>query len=287
MNDYLLASVLGLIEGLTEFLPISSTAHLRISEALLGVDLSDGYWKMFTIVIQLGAILCLPIYFWGRIKAFFATFPRGTSGDKTFLTHPLSLTALAFVVTSVVTLPLTKVIGKNLESLYVMGTAFIVGGLIMWFVDLKYGAQHAAASEEDAAREVEAMTPGHAAWVGLCQGLAPVFPGTSRSMATIAAGQLTGLSRTAALEFSFLISIPTMAAATGYEYLKFLKESKGGGAMGVHGVVLLATGFVISFFVAWAVVTWFMHWVRRRGFTPFAIYRILAGVGVLLWAANK
>jgi undecaprenyl-diphosphatase len=290
LNDYLLSIILGLIEGLTEFLPISSTAHLRISEALLGVDLSDGYWKMFSIVIQFGAILCLPLYFWKRITSFFSTFPGGTRGDKTLLTHPISLTAIAFIATSVTTLPLTKVIGKNLESLVVMGSAFIIGGIVMWVVDAKYGGHGSGASEPEAAREVENMSVGQAFLIGLCQTLAPVFPGTSRSMATIASGQVTGLSRTAALEFSFLLSIPTMAAATGYDLLKFARPAKGAvdvagpPAIDGHGWILLAIGFVVSFFAAYAVVAWFMNWVKSRGFTPFAIYRILAGIAVLIWA---
>ncbi len=293
LNDYFLAIILGLVEGLTEFLPISSTAHLRIAEALLGVDLGDGYWKMFSIVIQFGAILCLPIYFRKRIVAFFSTFPGGARGDKSLLTHPIGLTAVAFLVTSATSLPLTKVIGKHLESLFIMGTSFIVGGIVMWLVDARYGSHHAGATEEQAAKEVEGMTVLQAVWIGLCQTLAPVFPGTSRSMATIASGQISGLSRTAALEFSFLVSIPTMAAATGYDLLKFVRPSKtaavigGPPAIDGHGWALLAIGFVISFVVAYAVVAWFMNWVRSRGFTPFAIYRILAGTVVLFWAAKQ
>ena len=288
LNDYFLSIVLGIIEGLTEFLPVSSTAHLRIAEAILGVDLDNGYWKMFSIVIQIGPILCLPIYFWNRIISFFATYPGGKKGDKTALTHPLALTLIAFAVTSATSLPLIKLIGKNLESLVVMGTALFIGGVVMWIVDAIYGKRKggtvdAAAAESAAAEEVERMTLPQAIWIGLCQTLAPVFPGTSRSMATIAAGQVSGLSRTAALEFSFLLSIPTMAAATGYDLLKALK---GPDRVHIdsHGWVLLAIGSVISFIVAYAVVAWFMQWVRNRGFTPFAIYRLLAGAGVLIWA---
>src|SRR5205823_803338 len=102
----------GVVEGLTEFLPVSSTAHLRIAEALLGIDLGDGYWKMFSIVIQLGAILCLPIYFRRRIAGLLATFPHGAARDRTPITHPLSLTLLAFVCTAVPGLLMTKIIGK-------------------------------------------------------------------------------------------------------------------------------------------------------------------------------
>jgi undecaprenyl-diphosphatase len=283
LNDYFLSVILGVVEGLTEFLPVSSTAHLRIAEAIFGVDLGDGYWKMFSIVIQFGAILCLPIYFWTRIMSFIATYPGGAKGDKTPLTHPLGLTAIAFVVTSATSLPLIKVIGKNLESLAVMGSALFIGGVVMWIVDAIYGKRKGGTFEAAAAAEVEHMTIPQAIWIGLCQTLAPVFPGTSRSMATIAAGQISGLSRTAALEFSFLLSIPTMAAATGYDLLKALK---GPGRVHIdpHGWVLLAIGFVISFVVAYAVVAWFMQWVRNRGFTPFAIYRLIVGAAVLIWA---
>jgi undecaprenyl-diphosphatase len=285
LNDYFLSIILGIIEGLTEFLPVSSTAHLRIAEALLGVDLSNGYWKMFTIVIQFGAILCLPIYFWSRIMSFLATYPGGKKGDKTAITHPLALTLVAFAVTSATSLPLIKLIGKNLESLVVMGSALFIGGVVMWIVDAVYGQRKGGTFEDAAADEVERMTLPQAIWIGLCQTLAPVFPGTSRSMATIAAGQIAGLSRTAALEFSFLLSIPTLAAATGYDLLKALKGPDRV-HFDSHGWVLLAIGFVISFVVAYVVVVWFMQWVRNRGFTPFAIYRLLAGAAVLIWALN-
>jgi undecaprenyl-diphosphatase len=283
LHDYLLALILGVIEGLTEFLPVSSTAHLRIAEAILGVDLADGYWKMFSIVIQLGAILCLPIYFWRRIMNFLSTWPRGTKGNKTAVTHPLSLTLIAFVCTSATSLPLVKVIGKNLESLVVMGSSLVLGGIVMWVVDAIYGQRKGGTFEVAAAEEVERMTLPQAIWIGLAQTLAPVFPGTSRSMATIASGQIAGLSRTAALEFSFLLSIPTMAAATGYDLLKTLRGPERV-PIDAHGWALLAIGFLVSFVVAYAVVAWFMQWVRNRGFTPFAIYRLVAGAGVLLWA---
>ena len=293
MSDYLLSIVLGIIEGLTEYLPVSSTAHLRISEALLGIDLHDGYWKMFSIVIQLGAILCLPIYFRKRITAFLKTFPRGAAGDRTWLTHPLTLTLIAFVCTAAPSFLLTKVIGKHLENLVLMASSLIIGGIVMWVIDAIYGTRKIAASEEAAASEIDRMNLGQAIWIGLCQTLSAVFPGTSRSMATIAAGQTAGLSRAAALEFSFLLSIPTMIAATGYDLLKSLKPGKSGAenALGAthidpHGWVLLAIGFVVSFVVAYGVVAWFMHWVRRRGFAPFAIYRILIGIAVLIWAVN-
>jgi undecaprenyl-diphosphatase len=275
--------LLGIVEGLTEFLPVSSTAHLRISEALLGIDLGNGYWKMYTIVIQLGAILCLPIYFRGRIWKFISTFPRGEKGDRTILTHPLSLTMIAFVCTAGPAFLMTKIIGKHLESLYIIGTSLLIGGIVMWIVDVIYANRYRI-------DHMEEMTLGQAIWIGCCQILSAIFPGTSRSMSTIAAGQLAGMSRSAALEFSFFLSIPTMVAATCYDLLKSLRSSHGVAAaitptqIDSQGWVLLGIGFVVSFFVAWASVAWFMNWVRKHGFVPFAIYRIVLGIAVLAWA---
>ena len=294
MNDYLLSAVLGIIEGITEFLPVSSTAHLRIAESLFHIPLSDGYWKMYTIVIQLGAILTLPIYFRERIFKFLATFPKGEQGDRNVLTHPLSLTLIAFVVTAGPAFLLKKVIGENLESLIVIGTSLVVGGAVMWLVDALNARWEAAGPGAPGSRihtwKMEAMSLAHAIWIGACQILSAVFPGTSRSMSTIAAGQLAGMSRASALEFSFFLSIPTMAVATLYDLLKSL-TGKGENPIGVsqidpHGWVLLIIGFVVSFIVAYASVAWFMAWVRKHGFVPFAIYRIIVGALVLAFASR-
>jgi undecaprenyl-diphosphatase len=293
MNDYLLSILLGIIEGLTEFLPVSSTAHLRLFEALVGVDLSNGYWKMFSIVIQLGAILCLPIYFRQRIVKFISTFPRGERGDKNLLTHPLSLTAIAFVCTAGPAFLLTKVIGKHLESVVIMGSSLLIGGIVMWLVDAIFGKPRALRDGRPGwpTESMEEMSLGQAIWIGICQIASAVFPGTSRSMATIAAGQLAGMSRPAALEFSFFLSIPTMVAATGYDLYKSLRPGSANpiGAMSIHahGWVLLVLGFVVSFIVAYEVVAWFMLWVRTRGFAPFSVYRIIVGIAVLWWATRR
>ena len=294
MNDYLLSLILGIVEGITEFLPVSSTAHLRISEALLHISLSDGYWKMYTIVIQLGAILCLPVYFRERIAKFISTFPHGERGDRNALTHPLGLTAVAFVVTAGPAFLLTKVIGKHLESLTIMGTALLVGGIVMWIVDAMHAKAEAAgpgATSRIHTWKMEDMSLGQSIWIGACQILSALFPGTSRSMSTIAGGQLAGMSRASALEFSFFLSIPTMVAATGYDLLKSLRGGKGVNPIGVaqidsHGWIVLAIGFVVSFIVAYGSVAWFMGYVRKRGFAPFAVYRIIVGALVLAFAAK-
>jgi undecaprenyl-diphosphatase len=299
LNDYLLSVLLGIVEGLTEFLPVSSTAHLRISEVLLHVPLSSGYWKMYSIVIQLGAILVLPIYFRHHIAKLFSTFPEGEKRDCDYLTHPLSLVMIAFVVTAIPSFLLTKVIGKNLESLYVMGAALLLGGIVMWVIDAmkapweKAGAGTAGSPIQASpihTWKMDDIHGGQAIWIGACQILSAVFPGTSRSMSTIAAGQLAGMSRAAALEFSFFLSIPTMTVATLYTLLKSL-TGKDENPIGVHQItshqwVVLAIGFAVSFIVAYGAVAWFMGYVRKRGFAPFAMYRIVLGIAVLAWAAG-
>ena len=286
MNDFLVSFVLGIVEGLTEFLPVSSTAHLRIVEALFGFNLHDSFWKMYTIVIQLGAILALPVYFGSRILNFLRTFPRGERGDRTILTHPLSLALVAFVVTAIPSYLLKKQIGQNLESLSVMAWALLIGGVVMWIVDIL--------CRNPRTNQMDEMSLPQAIWIGAVQILSAVFPGTSRSMSTIAAGQTVGLSRSAALEFSFFLSMPTMVVATGYDLLKTIRPHHDAAAearlapltMDAHGWIVLTIGFVVSFVVALGVVAWFMRWVRARGFAPFALYRIILGIVLLILIAR-
>ncbi|MGA2850754.1 MAG: undecaprenyl-diphosphate phosphatase [Terracidiphilus sp.] len=288
MNVYLQSVLLGIVEGLTEFLPVSSTAHLRIAEALMKIPLDDAYWAMYTIVIQLGAILALTLLFLGRIVEFIRTFPRGENGDRNFFNHPISLTLIAFVFTSVPALLLHKWSEKNLGSITAIAIALLLGGIIMWVVD-------AWADRRDPdTTDIEQMTLLQAVWIGLCQTLSAIFPGTSRSMSTIAAGQITSLDRPTALAFSFLLSIPTMFAATCWDLLKEIHPSKAAVAAGTaaHVVmngerwIVLLIGLVVSFIVALGVVEWFLQWVRKHGFALFALYRILLGAALLIWGAK-
>ena len=188
---------------------------------------------------------------------------------------------LAFVVTAGPAYLLSKKIGENLDSFKVIGGALLIGGAVMWAVD--------AIFVKPTTLHMEQMSIPQAIWIGAAQILSAVFPGTSRSMSTIAAGQTAGMSRSAALEFSFFLSMPTMVVATLFALKKAILPSHGDegnpfspGQMTGHQWVLLAIGFVVSFFVAWGVVAWFMNWVRRRGFVPFAIYRIILGLAVLI-----
>jgi undecaprenyl-diphosphatase len=292
MSDFLLSILLGVVEGLTEFLPVSSTAHLRICEVVLtklglaNISLDDSFWKMYTIVIQLGAILALPVYFRNRIMQFLRTFPAGERGDRTIVTHPLSLTMIAFVITAGPAWALKKQIGENLENLWVIAWAILIGGIIMWIVDVVF--------TRPKIQHMEEMNVWQAAWIGAAQILSAVFPGTSRSMSTIAAGQIAGLSRPAALEFSFFLSMPTMVVATLYDLYKTIAPNRNipveGNlaplAVSGHQWIVLMIGFVISFIVALAVVAWFMRWVRARGFAPFAIYRLVLGIIMLICLAR-
>jgi undecaprenyl-diphosphatase len=288
LSPYIQSIILGIIEGLTEFLPVSSTAHLRIAEALMNISLDDAYWRMYTIVIQLGAILALCMLYLSRIVDFLRTFPEGDDGRHRWFNHPITLTLVAFVVTSATTLPLHKWSERNLGSITAMALALVTGGIIMWLVDWRTSRFDAGTTH------VEEMTLTQAMWIGLCQTLSAVFPGTSRSMSTIAGAQMAGLDRPAALEFSFLLSIPTMIAATCWDLVKEIHPSKAVGAavasaqvtMSLERWLVLLIGFVVSFIVALGVVEWFLYWVRKHGFTMFAIYRILFGGALLIWGAK-
>ncbi len=248
---------------------------------------------MYTIVIQLGAILALVLLFLNRIVTFVRTFPRGEGRDHTALTHPLTLVTVAFVCTAIPSFLLEKVVGKHLESLTVIAWSLLVGGIAMWAIDAW------SSRRDNPTKDVDSMGPGQAAWIGFCQVLSAVFPGTSRSMSTITAGQLAGMTRPAALEFSFLVSIPVMVAATGYEFLKTIHPSRKHLAeaaanhesiaplvMTGHNWVVLAIGFVVSFVVALGVVGWFLGYVRRHGFGVFAVYRIVVGLALMFFGGS-
>src|SRR5581483_8440491 len=166
----------------------------------------------------------------GRIAALLSTYPKGRNGDRGLLTHPLGLVMVAFVVTAVPAFLLTRIIGKHLESLVVIGSSLLIGGVVMWAVDAIRAPDERAGPQSGTSRittwSMDAMSLPQAIWIGACQILSAVFPGTSRSMSTIAAGQLAGMSRASALEFSFFLSLPTMFVATAYDLLKSLR---GGG----------------------------------------------------------
>ena len=284
MTDLVKAIIQGIVEGLTEFLPISSTAHIVIAQEFLGMDRTDRFWKMFAVFIQLGAILAVIAYFWKRLAGFIASFANagvntngGVSNKSRWFKHPLALVMISFVVTAIPCLLIDKFMekfmGDNLESLKLIGTVLIVGGIAMYFIDLY-------CSKRTTTEKIDDVNLKQAIVIGLAQILAAAFPGTSRSMSTIAGGQLMGLSRSAALEFSFFLSIPVMVAAASYKLLKHILSD---GLPSSGQWTALFAGFITSFLVAFVVIAWFMTWVRKHGFTPFAIYRVIAGTALLWW----
>lgn len=259
MSDLIRVTLLGIIEGVTEFLPISSTGHLLIAEKFgLGAR-SD----LFNIGIQAGAILAVTLIYWRRIWQLLTQWRDAPTRD-----YLLKLVA-AFVITAVLGLAAVKLGFKLPETVTPVAWALVVGGV--WMIV----AERLAARRPDR----RAVTWTVAILVGVAQMVAGIFPGTSRSAATIFAALLFGTSnRAAATEFAFLVGIPTMYAATGYELLKVLKS--GGAAH--EDWSALALGFVVSAVVAFAAVKWLLGYIRSHTFTPFAIYRIAFGVALLL-----
>ncbi|HET6907119.1 MAG TPA: undecaprenyl-diphosphate phosphatase [Rhodanobacteraceae bacterium] len=259
MHDLLNVIVLGIIEGITEFLPISSTGHLLIAEHWLGAR-SD----LFNVGIQAGAILAITLVYWRRIWELLTRWRD--PGTRDYL---LKLT-VAFLITVVLGFIVVKHGFKLPETVTPIAWALIIGGI--WMI----GAEQVAARMADRS----SVTWPVAIMVGIAQMVAGVFPGTSRSGATIFAAMLFGTSnRAAATEFAFLVGIPTMYAATAYEFLKVLKA--GGAAH--EDWTAFAVGFIVSLLVAFAAVKWLLHYIRSHRYTPFAVYRIALGIALLLW----
>ena len=271
MNDLLKAVILGIVEGITEFLPISSTGHLLLCQRWMGVDLEQpgSFWKMFTVVIQFGAILSVLVSFRKRIVELIARAITGGPAGR----RPVYLIAVGTVPVLVIGFLLKDAIDKYMGSPWVIVWAIGLGGVLMIV------AEHARpASRTDT---FEQMSWLQALLVGLAQVLAAVFPGTSRSAATIIGGLFAGLSRTAAAEFSFFLAIPAMAAASGYRLLKDHKSlTHNTTHLDASPYLVLLLGCAVSFLVAWASIAFLMRIIRTHSFTPFAVYRIILAIVV-------
>jgi undecaprenyl-diphosphatase len=257
MNDWLTALLLGVIEGITEFLPVSSTGHLLIAEHWLGAR-SD----LFNVVIQAGAILAVVLIYRQRLWQLLVGFTQPENRD-----YLLKLSA-AFAITAVLGLVVTKMGFKLPEAITPVAWALVIGGL--WML----AAEKLAANKPDSAR----ITWTVAILVGLAQIVAAVFPGTSRSAATIFVALLAGTSnRAAATEFAFLVGIPTMFAASGYELLKLAKA----GSAVPEDWSALAIAFVAATITAFAAVKWLLGYIKTPRYTVFAAYRIVLGIALL------
>lgn len=289
MHDYWLAVILGIIEGVTEFLPISSTGHMLLAEHVLGVELDkDAFWKLFTIVIQLGAILSVVVYYWKRICMLVTDFIHpgmisgSTSGAPAFLPiprwrHPLVLVLLAVVPAGVVGMLAKKHIDHLMEFALPIGIALIVGAFIIeWIERLTWN--------KTTLDDLTQVTPLKALGIGVAQ-VFSLVPGVSRSAATIMGGLLCGLTRRNAADFSFLLSIPTMTAATVYSLYKFVQENP---MPSTDRWLVLGAGFATAFVVALVVVAWFLRFIQTHTFRLFNIYRILLGLIVIAaWMMGK
>ena len=260
------AVVMGVVEGLTEFLPISSTGHLILAGALLGFD--DDKAKVFDIAIQTGAIFAVILVYWQKIRKTVVDLPTQKQAQQ------LALNVLiAFLPAVVLGLLFGKTIKAHLFTPVVVATTFIVGGFIILWAEKRQAAGGNAVRVTDA----DDMTWKDALKVGLVQCFAMV-PGTSRSGATIIGGMLLGLSRKAATDFSFYLAIPTLIGAGAYS---LYKERA---LLSMADVPMFSVGLVVSFLSAWVCVRWLLRFIASHSFTGFAYYRIAFGVVVLLTA---
>lgn len=261
------AILIAIVEGLTEFLPVSSTGHMIITQNLLGVESTD-FVKAFTVIIQFGAILSVVCLYW---KRFFRLNPGKVTDLKSFL-YKFDFywkLLVAFIPAAIFGLLFSDLIDSMLESVWIVAIMLVVGGIFMLFVDKIFN--HPDPQDR--------MTEKRAFIVGLFQCIA-MIPGVSRSMATIVGGMAQRLSRKAAAEFSFFLAVPTMFAATAYKMLKLFLEPNGTEVLR-ENIGVLIIGNVVAFIVALLAIKFFIGFVTKYGFKAFGYYRIIVG-GIIL-----
>lgn len=261
--------VIAIVEGLTEFLPVSSTGHMIIAEEALGVEHNE-FVNAFTVIIQFGAILSVVCLYW---KRFFRLkeVPAGVTGVKAFLTKYDFYWKLyvAFLPAAVFGLLFSDVIDELLESVNVVATMLVIGGVLMLFVDKWFSHEKTAE-----------VTEKRAFTIGLFQCIA-MIPGVSRSMATIVGGMQQGLNRKDAAEFSFFLAVPTMFAATAYKLLKLIIDPASCQLL-MDNMTVLIVGNVVAFIVAILAIKFFINYVTKYGFKAFGYYRIIVGAAILI-----
>lgn len=262
--------IIAIVEGLTEFLPVSSTGHMIIAQNLLGVE-STEFVKAFTFIIQFGAILSVVVLYWKRFfKLNHTPAPEGANGLQRFL-HKFDFywkLFVAFVPAAVLGLLFSDAIDAMLESVVVVAIMLVIGGVFMLFCDKIFNKGNDETS----------FTEKRAFMVGLFQCIS-MIPGVSRSMATIVGGMAQGMTRKAAAEFSFFLAVPTMFGATVYKMYKLLKE--GGTTLIMDNIDTLIIGNVVAFIVALLAIKFFISFVTKYGFKAFGWYRIIVG-GIIL-----
>ena len=272
--DWIQTVIIAIVEGLTEFLPVSSTGHMIITQNLLGVPQGDPFVHAFTFIIQFGAILSVVCLYWNRFFSYDHTpAPKGSSLFEKFKHHfKFYWLLIVGVVPAVVIGLLAKKSGLLdwlLDSVEVVAIMLVLGGVFMLFCDKLF----------DKGSEDNQMTERRAFMIGLYQCIS-VIPGVSRSMATIVGGMTQGLTRRRAAKFSFFLAVPTMAGATLLDLLDLMKEDTAW-ATG-HNIAMLILGCVIAFVVALLAMKWFVNFLTRYGFKAFGIYRIVVGLIIIV-----
>lgn len=267
--------IIAIVEGLTEFLPVSSTGHMIITQGLLGVE-SDAFVKAFTVIIQFGAILSVVVLYWKRFfRLNTEPAPEGAGALKR-LVHKFDFywkLLVAFIPAAVIGLLFSDKIDEMLESVTVVAIMLVVGGVFMLFCDKIFNR----GSDETKLTERRAL------YIGLFQCIA-MIPGVSRSMATIVGGMAQKLTRKAAAEFSFFLAVPTMCAASGYKMLKLLLSDEGLQLL-TDNLGVLIIGNIVAFVVALLAMKWFVAFLTKYGFKVFGVYRIIAGGLILVLMA--
>lgn len=261
-NDILTVILLGIVEGLTEFIPVSSTGHLVLAGELLGFQSKAS--GTFEIVIQLGAILAVVVLYWRRFWDVLLGLGRANPSAMAFTRN----IALGFLPSAIIGLVIYKMVKAMLESPMIVAVALILGGVAILVIERLV--------KEPRTFLVEGMSWKTALGIGIIQCLS-MIPGISRSGATIMGALSLGVERKTAAEFSFFLAVPTMLAASGYDLLKT------GGTLGQDDWIAIAVGFLVSFIVAVIVIKGFIAVVGRYGFAPFAWYRIIAGSAAIAW----
>ncbi|MEA3014224.1 MAG: undecaprenyl-diphosphatase [Sphingomonadales bacterium] len=258
--------LLGIVEGVTEFIPVSSTGHLILANALLGYD--PAQWAVFNVVIQLGAILAVVVLYWRTFWAVLAGLFRNSPESWRFVRNIL----VAFLPSAILGFLLIDRIEAMLGSATIVAWALLLGGVAILVIE--------KTAPQGTEKGVADISLGKAAGVGLIQCLS-MIPGVSRSGATILGALSLGVERRTAAEFSFFLAVPTMIGATTLQLFKHRDQ------LGTAGLGGIALGFLVSFLVAIVVIRWFIGIVSRRGFAPFAWYRIVVGAAALIWLALR
>ncbi len=270
--DIFQSIVIAIVEGLTEFLPVSSTGHMIITENILGIDTADPFVNAYTVIIQFGAILSVVFLYWKRFFQLKEVKP-GATGLKAFLQKYdfYGKLLVAFIPAAVIGFLLSNFIESLLNNVWVVAAMLLGVGVLLLFVD-KWFAHNTD----------KPLTEKRAFIIGLYQCIA-MIPGTSRSFATIAGGMQQGLTRKTAAEFSFFLAVPTMAAASGYELLKMFTKPEYAGARDAmaHNWIVLLVGCVVAFIVALLAIKFFISFLTKYGFKAFGWYRIILG-GIII-----